>query len=63
VITYPFLVGVRPRGKAIAPILITSALIGAGLFLIVDNNHVFSGGIAVKPDAFQSALLEMQRIQ
>ena len=63
VIIYPFLVGVRPRGKAIAPILLTSALIGAGLFLIVDNNHVFSGGIAVKPDAFQSALQEMQRIQ
>jgi hypothetical protein len=63
VIIYPFLVGVRPRGKAIAPILLTSALIGAGLYLIVDNNHVFSGGIAVKPDAFQSALQEMQRIQ
>jgi hypothetical protein len=63
VIIYPFLVGVRPRGKAIAPILLTSALIGAGLFLIVDNNHVFSGGIAVRPDAFQSALQEMQRIQ
>jgi hypothetical protein len=63
VIIYPFLVGVRPRGKAIAPILLTSALIGAGLFLIIDNNHVFSGGIAVKPEAFQSALQEMQRIQ
>jgi Protein of unknown function (DUF4239) len=63
VIIYPFLVGVRPRGKAIAPILLTAALIGAGLFLIIDNNHTFSGGIAVKPEAFQSALLEMQRIQ
>jgi hypothetical protein len=63
VIMYPFLVGVRPRGKALVPILLTSALIGAGLYLIVDNNHVFSGGIAVKPDAFQSALQEMQRIQ
>jgi len=62
VIIYPFLVGVRPRGKAIAPILLTAALIGAGLFLIIDNNHTFSGGIAVKPEAFQSALLEMQRI-
>jgi hypothetical protein len=63
VIIYPFLVGIRPRGKAIAPILLTSALVGAGLFLIVDNNHTFSGGIGVKPDAFQSALQEMQRIQ
>ena len=63
VIIYPFLVGVRPRGKAIAPILLTAALIGAGLFLIIDNNHTFSGGIAVKPDAFQSALQEMQRIR
>lgn len=63
VILYPFLFGVRPRGKALAPILITSALIGAGLFLVIDNNHVFSGGIAVKPEAFQSAFQEMQRIQ
>jgi hypothetical protein len=54
---------VRPRGKAIAPILLTAALVGAGLYLIIDNNHTFSGGIAVKPDAFQAALQEMQRIQ
>jgi hypothetical protein len=63
VILYPFLAGVRPHGKALLPILLTSALIGAGLFLVIDNNHTFSGGIAVKPDAFQSALIEMQRVQ
>jgi hypothetical protein len=63
VILYPFLAGVRPRGKALGPILLTAALIGAGLFLIIDNNHVFSGGIAVQPEAFQSALQEMERIQ
>jgi Protein of unknown function (DUF4239) len=62
VVLFPFLVGVRPQGRALVPLIITAALIGAGLFLVVDNNHVFSGGIAVKPDAFQSALLEMQRI-
>lgn len=63
VILYPFLAGVRPHGKALVPIVLTSALIGAGLYLVVDNNHTFSGGIAVQPEAFQSALTEMQRIQ
>jgi Protein of unknown function (DUF4239) len=62
VVLFPFLVGVRPKGRALVPLAITAALIGAGLFLVVDNNHVFSGGIAVKPEAFQSALQEMQRI-
>jgi hypothetical protein len=62
VVLFPFMVGVRPRGRALVPLIITAGLIGSGLFLVVDNNHVFSGGIAVKPDAFQSALLEMQRI-
>lgn len=63
VILYPFLAGVRPHGKALIPIVLTSALIGAGLYLVIDNNHTFSGGIAVQPEAFQSALAEMQRIQ
>jgi hypothetical protein len=62
VVFFPFLAGVRPRGKALVPLFLTAGLIGAGLFLVVDNNHVFSGGIAVKPEAFQSALQEMQRI-
>jgi hypothetical protein len=63
VILFPFLAGVRPHGKALVPMVLTSALIGVGLFLVVDNNHTFSGGIAVQPEAFQSALTEMQRIQ
>jgi hypothetical protein len=63
VILYPFLAGVRPHGKAVIPIILTSALIGAGLFLVIDNNHTFSGGIEVQPEAYQSALIEMQRIQ
>jgi hypothetical protein len=62
VVLYPFFAGVRPHGKAVAPILLTAALIGAGLYLVVDNNHTFSGGIAVHPEAYQSALTEMQRI-
>jgi hypothetical protein len=62
VVLFPFLVGVRPQGRALVPLIITAALVGAGLFLIVDNNHVFSGGIAVSPEAFRSALTEMQRI-
>lgn len=62
VILYPFLAGVRPHGKALVPILLTASLIGAGLFLVIDNNHTFSGGIAVQPEAFKSALTEMQRI-
>jgi hypothetical protein len=63
VILYPFLAGVRPHGKALIPIVLTAALIGTGLFLVIDNNHTFSGGIEVQPEAYQSALTEMQRIQ
>ena len=62
VVFFPFLVGVRPRGRAVVPLAITAALVGAGLYVVVQDNHVFSGGVAVKPDAFRSALLEMQRI-
>lgn len=62
VILFPFMVGMRPRGKALAPVLLSSALVGAGLYLIVDNNHTFSGGIAVRSAAFQSALTQMQDI-
>lgn len=63
VILYPLLAGVRPHGKALIPIVLTAALIGAGMFLVIDNNHTFSGGIEVQPEAYQSALTEMQRIQ
>ena len=62
VILYPFLSGVRPHGNGLIPLVLTAALIGAGTYLIFDNNHTFSGGIAVHPEAFQSALTQMQRI-
>jgi hypothetical protein len=62
VILFPFLAGVRPLGRAVLPLLITAGLVGAGMFLVVDDQHIFSGGIPVQPQAFRSALTEMQRI-
>ncbi|MEZ0075724.1 hypothetical protein [Planotetraspora sp. GP83] len=62
VVVFPFLAGARPRGLAIVPLVAMAALLGVGIYLAWDISHVFTGGLAVKPDAFMSALQEFQRI-
>lgn len=62
VIIFPFLTGARPRGMDMAPLLVMAALLGVGVYLAFNISHVFSGGLAIEPDAFTAALREFQRI-
>jgi hypothetical protein len=62
VMVFPFLVGERPRGMEITPLVVMAALLGVGIYLASNITHAFDGGLAVRPDAFTSALHELQRI-
>ncbi|MQY08722.1 bestrophin-like domain [Actinomadura macrotermitis] len=62
VIALPFLSGARPRGMAMVPLVLMAALLGLGVWLCFDIAHVFSGALAVDPDAFGSTLAELRRI-
>jgi hypothetical protein len=61
VVIFPFLAGARPRGMAISPLVMMAALLGAGVYLAFSISHVFTGGLAVEPDAFTATLQEFQR--
>ncbi|MFC5186783.1 bestrophin-like domain [Actinomadura harenae] len=62
VIVLPLLAGARPRGWALLPLGLMAALLAVGIYLTVDISHVFSGAIAVHPDAFSSVSAEFTRI-
>ncbi|WP_067464969.1 DUF4239 domain-containing protein [Actinomadura macra] len=62
VMLLPFMAGSRPRGTALVPVGLMAALLAAGAYLTIDISHVFSGALAVSPDAFTNLLGEMQRI-
>ncbi|WP_067171342.1 bestrophin-like domain [Microtetraspora niveoalba] len=62
IILFPFMAGARPRGMAIVPLVTMAALLGLGTYQAWDISHVFSGGLAVKPDALRAAAQELQRI-
>lgn len=59
---FPFMAGARPRGPAVVPLVVMAALLGIGVYMVFDIVSVFEGGLAVGPDAFDSALAELQRI-
>ncbi|MBO2448000.1 DUF4239 domain-containing protein [Actinomadura barringtoniae] len=61
-IIFPFLVGARPKGMPLVALGIMAALLGISIFLCFDVNHVFTGPLAVKADAFSDALNEIARI-
>jgi len=61
VTVFPFLVGSRPRGMTLVPLMAMAALLGVGIYLTFDISHVFAGALSVKPDAFTSALAELER--
>lgn len=62
VIVLPLLSGARPRGMALLSLGLMGALLGVGIFLTVDISHVFTGALAVGPEAFTSLMGELQRI-
>lgn len=61
-IVFPFLAGARPRRMAKVPLVVMAGLLGISMYLVFDINHTFSGALAVKKDAYRSALQELQRI-
>ncbi|NDU76624.1 hypothetical protein GWI34_28955 [Actinomadura sp. DSM 109109] len=62
VLVLPFLVGARPRGMALVPLSLMAALLAAGTYLTVDISHVFTGALAVGPDAFTSLHADLRRL-
>ncbi|MEV5572160.1 hypothetical protein AB0L06_19115 [Spirillospora sp. NPDC052269] len=62
VIVLPLLGGARPRGHTLIPIGLMAALLAIGIYLAIDMSHVFSGAIAVHPDAFSAVSGEFSRI-
>jgi hypothetical protein len=61
-IVFPYLVGARPKGMPLVALGIMAALLGVSIYLCFDINHVFTGPLAVKADAFSDALSEIARI-
>ncbi|MEV3924662.1 hypothetical protein [Actinomadura coerulea] len=62
VLLLPFLAGARPRGMALVPLSLMAALLAAGAYLTVDISHVFSGALAVGPEAFTGLHADLRRI-
>jgi hypothetical protein len=62
-IVFPFLAGARPHGMTLVPLVVMAGLLGLAIYLVFDISHTFSGGLAVKPTAFTSALQEFQRVR
>ncbi|GAA4156619.1 hypothetical protein [Actinomadura keratinilytica] len=62
VVLFPFLAGARPRGMTIVPLALMAAMLGLGVYLTIDIQHAFTGGLAVGPDAFTELLPELDRI-
>lgn len=62
VMLFPFLAGARPRALAVAPLAVMAALLGAGLYLVFNISHTYSGALRVKPDVFTAAQHQFQQI-
>jgi hypothetical protein len=62
VLLFPFLGGARLGVVRLVPLMVMAALLGVGVYLAFDISHVFRGGLAVGPDAFQAALDGIHRM-
>lgn len=62
VLLFPFMAGARPRGLTLVPMCVMAALLGVGVFLAFDIEHVFSGALRVKPDVYVTAQHQFQQI-
>ena len=63
IVIFPFLTGARPSGLLLVPMVLMTALLGVGVYLVFDIAHPFTGGLGVGPAAFTTALHEFSRIQ
>jgi len=63
IVIFPFMAGVRARGRALVPLVVMAALLGVTVFLTFDIAHPFSGGLAVGPGAYTTALHQLPRIR
>ncbi|ROO89780.1 uncharacterized protein DUF4239 [Actinocorallia herbida] len=61
-IVLPFLLGARPQGRALLPLALMAAMLGVGVYLVFDIDHVFAGALGVAPTAFQTAVAEFDRV-
>jgi hypothetical protein len=61
-IIFPFLAGARPRGMAMAPLVVMAIMLCVCIYTVFHIDHTFTGGLAVGPDAFTSALQGFARI-
>ncbi|TDB85193.1 DUF4239 domain-containing protein [Actinomadura sp. 7K534] len=62
VVLLPFMAGARPRGMTLVPLALMAGLLAAGAYLTIDISHVFSGALAVGPEAFTAVDGELRRI-
>ncbi|TDD29070.1 DUF4239 domain-containing protein [Actinomadura sp. KC06] len=62
VVLLPFLSGARPRGMTLVPLSLMASLLAAGTYLTIDISHVFTGALAVGPEAFTGLHADLQRI-
>lgn len=62
VVLLPFLAGARPRGMTLVPLSLMAALLAAGTYLTIDISHVFTGAMAVGPEAFTALHTDLERI-
>lgn len=62
VLLLPILMGARPRGMALVPLGLMAVMLAIGVYLTLDVSHVFSGALAVHPDAFTAVSGEFGRI-
>jgi multisubunit Na+/H+ antiporter MnhB subunit len=61
-IIFPFLAGARPRGMAMAPLVVMAVMLCVCIYTVFDIDHTFTGALAVGPDAFTAALQGFTRI-
>lgn len=62
VLFYPLMAGARPRRMVLVSLAVMAAMLGVGVYLTFGIAHSFGGVLAVKPEAFDRALAELQRI-
>jgi hypothetical protein len=61
-VIFPFLAGARPRGMAMAPLVVMAMMLCICVYTVFNIDHTFSGALGVGPQAFTSAQQGLARI-